>query len=183
MPTGKCGTGAKEGDGKAIEETFRAHQVPMDMSKEEHLPLLDAWLRSYKPDELFTKDGKLIEELQALAPIGNQRMSANPHANGGQLLHDLRMPDFREYVLSLASPGATDAQDMILLGSFIRDIVKLNQETRNFRIFGPDETLSNRLSSVFEDTNRVWNADTYPLDEHLAFDGRVVASMPSHTLC
>lgn len=176
-------TGPKEVDGKPIEDTFRAHQVPMDMSKPEHLPLLEAWLRSYRPEELFASDGQLIPELKALAPVGKQRMSANPHANGGLLLKDLRMPDFRDYAYPLSESGSSDAQDMIVLGDFVRDVMKLNLEAKNFRVFGPDETLSNRLGSVFEVTDRCWLGDTMPKDEHLAPNGRVMDSMLSEHMC
>jgi len=176
-------TGPKVVDGKAIEDTFRAHQVPMDMSKPEHLTLLENWLRSYRPEELFTDDGKLQPQLKELAPLDKRRMSANPHANGGLLLRELRMPDFRDYALPLPAPGATDAQDMIVLGSFVRDILKLNMDAKNFRIFGPDETLSNRLGSVFEVTGRRWNADILETDEFLSVDGRVMDSMLSEHMC
>ena len=176
-------TGPKEVDGKPIEDSFRAHQVPLDMSSPEHLGMLDSWLRSYRPEELFTDDGKLISDLKALAPTGIKRMSANPHANGGILLHDLRVPDFRDYAFDVTAPGAVDGQDMIILGSFVRDIMKLNMDKRNFRIFGPDETLSNRLGTVFEVTGRRWNAQTYPADEHLDIDGRVMDSMLSEHMC
>ncbi len=176
-------TGPKEVDGKAVEGTFRAHQVPMDMSKPEHLGLLSDWLHSYRPDELFTPEGKLRPELKALAPTGKRRMSANPHANGGQLLRELRIPDFRSYALDVSAPGARDAQDMSILGDFVRDIMKLNMDVSNFRVFGPDETLSNRLGSIFEVTGRRWLDETNALDEHLAPDGRVMDSMLSEHMC
>jgi xylulose-5-phosphate/fructose-6-phosphate phosphoketolase len=176
-------TGPKEVDGKPIENTFRAHQVPVDMSKSEHLPILESWLRSYKPDELFAPDGKLIPELKALAPSGTRRMSANPHANGGLLLRDLRTPDFSDYAFDVPSPGSVDGQDMIILSDYVRDIMKLNLESRNFRIFGPDETMSNRLTSVFEVTGRRWNAQTINGDEFLSTDGRVMDSMLSEHMC
>lgn len=176
-------TGPKEVNGKLIENSFRAHQVPIDLSKPEHLPILEEWLHSYRPEELFTDDGKLIPELKALAPIGNRRMSANPHTNGGLLLQDLRMPNFRDYAFELSSPGDKDGQDMIVLSDFVRDVVELNQKSRNFRVFGPDETMSNRLSSVFEVTNRRWNAETLDTDEFLSADGRVMDSMLSEHMC
>lgn len=176
-------TGPKEVDGKPVEDTFRAHQVPMDMSKPEHLPQLEQWLRSYRPEELFTSEGKLMPELKALAPVGKRRMSANPHANGGLLLKDLRIPDFRDYGFALPAPGDLEAQDMIVLGDFVRDILKLNMDAKNFRVFGPDETLSNRLGSVFEVTDRRWLADTMPHDEHLSPTGRVMDSMLSEHMC
>lgn len=176
-------TGPKEVDGKPVEDTFRAHQVPMDMSKPEHLPQLEAWLRSYRPEELFTSDGKLMPELKELAPVGKRRMSANPNANGGLLLKDLRIPDFRDYGFALPAPGELEAQDMIVLGDFVRDILKLNLDAKNFRVFGPDETLSNRLGSVFEVTDRRWLAETMPNDEHLSPSGRVMDSMLSEHMC
>ncbi len=176
-------TGPKEVDGKEVEGTFRAHQVPISMEKEEHIALLESWLRSYHPENLFDKNGTLIPELQELAPTGNRRMGANPHANGGLLLRDLRLPDFRDYALKFNHPGEIEAQDMIELGGFIRDIFVLNQESKNFRIFGPDETMSNRLSKVFEKTNRMWNAQMLPNDEFLATDGRVMDSMLSEHMC
>lgn len=176
-------TGPKEVDGKTIENTFRAHQVPMDMSKPEHLPLLEAWLRSYKPEELFNADGTLKAHLKEFAPKGSRRMSDNPHANGGKLLRDLRIPDFRDYAFDVTEAGAVDGQDMIVLGKFVRDVIKANMDAQNFRVFGPDETLSNRLGSVFEVTDRAWNAETYKTDEFLSPDGRVVDSMLSEHMC
>lgn len=176
-------TGPKEVDGQPIEGTFRAHQVPVDMSKPEHLSILDDWLRSYRPEELFTEDGKLIPDLKALAPKGNHRMSANPHANGGVLLRDLRVPDFCHYAFDVPSPGEVDGQDMITLSHFVRDLLKLNMDSRNFRIFGPDETKSNRLTSVFEVSGRRWNAETIPIDEYLDVDGRVMDAMLSEHMC
>ncbi len=177
-------TGPKEVDGQPIEGTFRAHQVPIDMSNpEEHLPMLEAWLRSYHPEELFTEDGRLIPALQELAPKGNRRMGANPHANGGLLLRDLKLPDFREYGMAVSAPGAVEAQDMLVLGAFVRDIIKENSTARNFRVFGPDETKSNRLTPVFETTSRRWNAQTMENDEFLDVDGRVMDSMLSEHMC
>lgn len=176
-------TGPKEIDNKEIEGTFRAHQVPISMEKEEHLASLENWLKSYHPEKLFTKDGTLIPELKALAPKGNRRMGANPNANGGLLLKDLRLPNFKDYAVSFSNPGEVEEQDMLVLGNYIRDIFKLNRENKNFRLFGPDETMSNRLSKVFEETNRVWNADMVPNDEFLATDGRVMDSMLSEHLC
>lgn len=181
LRTPKGWTGPKQVDGKTIEGTFRAHQVPIDMSKPEHLGLLTSWLKSYKPEELFTHTGALQPEIAELAPKGKRRMAANPHANGGLLLRDLKIPDFRDYALDVPSPGAIDAQDMMELGGFVRDIVKLNGS--NFRVFGPDETMSNRLGRVFEVTNRDWNEDIIPGDEFLAGDGRIVDSMLSEHCC
>lgn len=176
-------TGPKEVDEKEIEGTFRAHQVPLSMEKEEHIPLLEEWLKSYHPEKLFTANGTLIPELQDLAPTGNRRMGSNPHANGGLLLKDLRLPDFKDYAVSFNHPGELENQDMLVLGNYIRDIFKLNKENKNFRLFGPDETMSNRLSKVFEETNRVWNAETFDNDEFLANDGRVMDSMLSEHMC
>ncbi|MBQ8965762.1 phosphoketolase family protein [Ruminococcus sp.] len=176
-------TGPKWVDGNEIEGTFRAHQVPMDMTQPEHMAQLEEWLKSYHPEELFDESGRLIPELEELAPTGIRRMGANPHANGGLLLRDLRLPDFRDYGIDVPAPGATEAQDMIELGGFVRDIFKLNAESRNFRIFGPDETMSNRLGKVFEVTNRDWNADMKDNDEFLATDGRVMDSYLSEHMC
>lgn len=183
LRTPKGWTGPKVVDGNKIEGTFRAHQVPISMSKPEHLKLVEKWLKSYKPEELFDKDGKLIPELQELAPTGDKRMGATPYANGGKLLRDLRVPDFREYAVDVPKHGEVEAQDMLELGDFVRDIFKLNEEAKNFRIFGPDETMSNRLGNVFQVTNRDWNEETYPDDEFLASDGRVVDSMLSEHMC
>ncbi len=176
-------TGPEIVDGKQIEGTFRAHQVPMDMSEPEHLDMLKNWLMSYKPDELFDENGRLIPELEELAPKGDKRMGATPYANGGLLLRDLRMPDFRDYEFGVPKPGAVEAQDMIELGKFVRDIFKLNRDSKNFRIFGPDETMSNRLGAVFEETNRDWNADMVDNDEFLAMDGRVMDGYLSEHMC
>ncbi len=183
LRTPKGWTGPKEVDGKRVEGSFRAHQVPIAMDRPEHLEQLETWLKSYHPEELFDENGTPVPELQALAPKGARRMGANPHANGGKLLRDLRMPDFRNYAIDVPAPGAVEAQDMIELGGFVRDIFKLNRDSRNFRIFGPDETMSNRLGRVFEETSRDWNAETRPDDEFLAEDGRVVDSMLSEHLC
>jgi xylulose-5-phosphate/fructose-6-phosphate phosphoketolase len=153
-------TGPKWVDGVQIEGTFRAHQVPLSdpRAHPEHLKQLEDWLRSYRPEELFDESGRLKPELAELAPQGDLRMGANPHANGGLLLRDLVMPDFRDYAVSVPAPGSVEAADAHELGVFLRDVVKLNQEPRNFRIFGPDETLSNRLNAVFEVTDRQWEA-------------------------
>ena len=183
LSTPKGWTGPKEVDGQKIEGSFRAHQVPITMEKPEHLDLLKEWLLSYKPEELFDENGRLIPELEELTPDGDRRMGANPHANGGLLLRDLRMPDFREYAFDVPKPGAVEAQDMIELGKFVRDIFKLNEDSKNFRIFGPDETMSNRLGAVFEETNRDWNAEKLESDEFLASNGRVMDSMLSEHMC
>jgi xylulose-5-phosphate/fructose-6-phosphate phosphoketolase len=178
-------TGPKVVDGLPVEGTFRSHQVPLAVDAEhpEHLQLLEAWMKSYKPEELFDAQGRLLPELAALAPRGVRRMGANPHTNGGALLRDLRMPDFREHAVAVPGPGAVDAQDTRVLGKFLRDVVTLNEAQRNFRIFGPDETMSNLLSAVFETTNRQWDAATSSGDEFLAPAGRVVDSMLSEHQC
>ena len=183
LRTPKGWTGPKYVDNAEIEGTFRAHQVPIMMDKEEHLKILEEWLKSYHPEELFDENGKPIPELAELAPKGKSRMGDNPHANGGLLLKDLRLPDFREYRLNIEKPGMIEASDMTELGKFVRDVFELNKENRNFRIFGPDETMSNRLGSVFEATNRDWNGMKYPNDEFLATDGRVMDSLLSEHLC
>ena len=183
LRTPKGWTGPKEVDGKMVENSFRAHQVPIMMDHTEHLGMLETWLRSYRPEELFDESGRLIPALRALAPTGNQRIGSNPHANGGLLLHELRLPDFRDYEIPVPAPGAVEGQDMLEMGKFVRDILKLNEKSRNFRVFGPDETASNRLTAAFEASNRVWNADTLPSDEFLARDGRIMDSMLSEHLC
>jgi xylulose-5-phosphate/fructose-6-phosphate phosphoketolase len=175
-------TGPKVVDGLQVEGTFRAHQVPLPVDSEhpDHVKLLEDWMKSYKPEELFDECGRLMPELAELAPKGERRMGANPHANGGALLRELRMPDFRDYAMNVPSPGAVTAADTHVLGEFLRDVAKLNQDQRNFRIFGPDETLSNRLNSIFEVTNRQWEAQTVPNDEFLALDGRVMEILSEH---
>lgn len=183
LRTPKGWTGPKVVDGKQIEGSFRAHQVPIMMDQPEHLQMLNDWLKSYHPEELFDENGKLIPELKELAPKGDRRIGSNPHANGGKLLRDLRLPDFRKYGIDVPKPGAVEAQDMIELGGFVRDIFKLNEDSKNFRIFGPDETMSNRLGKVFEVTNRDWNDEKYDSDEFLAADGRVMDSMLSEHMC
>lgn len=183
LRTPKGWTGPKVVDGKPVEGSFRAHQVPLGMEKPEHLQQLEDWLRSYRPEELFTAEGKLKPELKELAPKGDKRIGSNPHANGGKLLRDLRMPDFRDYAFDIGAHGSKDGQDMTELGKFIRDVIKLNQDSRNFRVFGPDETLSNRLNSIFETTERQFDATRISTDEFLASDGRVIDSMLSEHLC
>ena len=183
LQTPKGWTGPKEVDGLAVEGSFRAHQVPISMAGSDHIAILEKWLRSYRPEELFTEDGRLVPSLAAMAPKGERRMGANPHANGGLLLRDLRLPDFRDYAVSVPRPGAAEAQDMLELGGFVRDIVKLNSGAKNFRIFGPDETMSNRLGRVFEETGRAWDAEIADGDEFLSPDGRVVDSMLSEHMC
>lgn len=183
LRTPKGWTGPKVVDGKKIEGSFRAHQVPIQITDEEHLHLLEDWLKSYRPEELFDENGTPKDYMMDFVPEGTRRMGLNPHANGGLLLRDLRMPDFRDYALNVPYPGAVDAQDMIELGAFVRDILKLNSERRNFRVFGPDETQSNRLGKVFEVTGRDWNADVDEDDEFLSRDGRVMDSMLSEHVC
>jgi xylulose-5-phosphate/fructose-6-phosphate phosphoketolase len=178
-------TGPKFVDGLKIEGTFRAHQVPLlvDPAHPEHVAQLEAWMKSYKAGELFDDKGKLVPELAALAPTGTRRMGANPHANGGILLRDLRMPDFRAHAVNIPSPGAVDGQDTLVLGKFLRDVTALNTERRNFRVFGPDETLSNLLGAVFEATSRQWDAREVENDEFLAPEGLVLDSMLSEHQC
>ena len=185
LKTPKGWTGPKEVDGKEIENTFRAHQVPIIVNKDnpKNLKLLEKWLKSYRPEELFDENGTLKQELKELAPVGNRRMGSNPNANGGKLLKDLRTPDFRNYEVKVTVPGSTMAQDMVEAGKYLRDVIKLNKENHNFRIFGPDETMSNRLSAVFEKTNRKWNASYKNNDEFLKQDGMVIDSMLSEHMC
>ena len=182
LRTPKGWTGPKVVEGKQVEGTFRSHQVPLSEphKKPELLHQLERWLKSYRPQELFDASGRFKSELAELAPTGARRMGANPHSNGGLLLRDLRMPDFREYAVDIPSPGAATAEDTRVLGKFLRDVVKLNQDQRNFRLFGPDETISNRLGAVFEVTNRQWQAETQPNDEFLAKDGRVMEVLSEH---
>jgi len=175
-------TGPKEVDGLTIEGSFRSHQIPLQVDSDHphHLELLEKWMRSYKPEELFDTKGCLLPELYELAPKGERRMGSNPHANGGLLLHDLNMPDFRKYQVEVTSPGSVKVADTYQLGVYLRDVVKLNEKERNFRIFGPDETLSNRLNAVFEVTRRQWEAPTQENDEFLASDGRVLEMLSEH---
>ena len=175
-------TGPKVVDGLQIEGTFRAHQVPLsvDAGHPAHLRELEAWMKSYRPEELFDTHGRLNGELAGLAPAGTRRMGANPHANGGLLLRDLRMPDYRDYAVDVPSPGVRGVGDTHVLGRFLRDVTKLNEEERNFRVFGPDETLSNGLEALFETTGRQWDAATLPNDEFLAPSGRVMEMLSEH---
>ena len=175
-------TGPKTIDGRAIEGTFRSHQVPLSdpAAHPEHLQMLESWLCSYRPDELFDAGGRLKPEIAALAPSGERRMGANPHANGGTLLRDLRMPDFRDYAVNVPTPGVRGIGDTHVLGPFLRDVMKLNLEQRNFRVFGPDETLSNGLEALFDVTQRQWEAATVPNDEFLAPAGRVMEMLSEH---
>jgi xylulose-5-phosphate/fructose-6-phosphate phosphoketolase len=177
-------TGPKEVDGLKVEGFWRAHQVPIanPRGNANHLALLESWMKSYQPEKLFDASGRLIEELQALAPSGPRRMGANPHANGGLLKRELKLPDFRDYAIEVPCPGGTVGEATRELGKFLRDTLKLNAETRNFRIMGPDETASNRLDAVFEATERVWMEPIEPYDVHLAQDGRVMEVLSEH-LC
>ncbi|HBH78939.1 MAG TPA: phosphoketolase, partial [Nitrospira sp.] len=168
-------------DGKRTEDYWRSHQVPMgDMDKPAHIQILEKWMKSYKPGELFDKAGQLKPDLAELAPKGARRMSANPHANGGLLLKDLRLPDFRRYAVSVKQPGGVEAEATRVMGAFLRDTMKLNGEHRNFRLFSPDENNSNRWQDVLEVTNRAWMAERYPYDDHLASDGRVMEMLSEH---
>jgi xylulose-5-phosphate/fructose-6-phosphate phosphoketolase len=180
LRTPKGWTGPKVVDGEQIEGTFRAHQVPVTdfATKPDHIKILEGWMRGYRPEELFDASGKLIDELAQLPPIGDRRLSANPHANGGELLKDLRLPDFRAYAVPVPKPGTTTSEATRVMGTFLRDVVKMNPD--NFRIMGPDETVSNRLGVVLEATNRAWDAETVPGDDHLAPDGRVMEVLSEH---
>jgi xylulose-5-phosphate/fructose-6-phosphate phosphoketolase len=182
LNTPKGWTGPKVVDGQKVEGTFRAHQVPLAevRSNPAHLAMLEAWMRSYRPAELFDERGKLRAQLAQLAPQGERRMGSNPQANGGIRLRDLRMPSFGDYAVKLAAPGAMDAEDTRVLGAFLRDVIRLNQQPRNFRLFGPDETNSNRLNAVFEVTERQWTAETVPGDDHLAAQGSVMEVLSEH---
>lgn len=176
-------TGPKEVDGKKTEDYWRSHQVPFSDMRENssHLKLLEEWLKSYQPEELFDETGNLTEELRALAPRGPRRMGANPHANGGQLLRDLKLPDFNDYALKVKKPGHTYAESTRVMGQFLRDVMKDNMGNANFRVMGPDETASNRLGALFDVSDRVWMADTLPEDDHLSVDGRVMEILSEHT--
>ncbi len=182
LRTPKGWTGPKEVDGLPAEGSFRSHQVPLAevRTNPEHLAALEAWMRSYRPEELFGQAGAPIPELAELPPVGDRRMSANPHSNGGLLLRDLSLPDFRDYAVDVASPGASSGEATLVLGAFLRDVIRSNPET--FRLFGPDETASNRLSAVFEATDRTWDAEILETDDHLARDGRVMEVLSEH-LC
>src|SRR5581483_8941983 len=177
-------TGPKEVDGKPTENSFRSHQVPLAelASKPQHLRQLEEWMRSYKPEELFDESGILRPELKELSPRGERRMGANPHANGGLLLRDLRMPDFRDYAVEVPEPGTVQAEATLVMGNFLRDVMKLNLESRNFRVMGPDETASNRLNALFEVTDRVFTGEILPGDDHVSPDGRVMEILCEH-LC
>ena len=184
LRTPKGWTGPKEVEGLPVEGTFRSHQVPVAdvRTNPEHLKILEDWIRGYRPEELFDERGRLRAEIAELAPEGNRRMGANPHSNGGLLLKDLAMPDFRSYAVKVEKPGAVTAEATRIAGRLLRDVMKLNEENRNFRVFGPDETASNRLDALFEATNRAWQEPVVPQDDHLAPDGRVMEVLSEH-LC
>jgi len=182
LRTPKGWTGPKTVNGLPVEGSFRAHQVPLPdpAGNHEQLKQLEAWMKSYKPEELFDEKGALLEELAELAPLGQRRMGANPNANGGLLLVDLKMPDFRDFAFKVTGPGKTKASDTTILGEFLAAVIRLNQDQRNFRLFGPDETLSNKLDAVFKSTNRQWEADRTEQDQYLSTDGRVMEVLSEH---
>jgi xylulose-5-phosphate/fructose-6-phosphate phosphoketolase len=184
LRTPKGWTGPHEVDGQLVEGTFRAHQVPLAglAQNPEHLAQLEAWMRSYRPEELFDDGGRVRPEITALAPLGDRRMGSNPHANGGLLLRDLRLPDFRDYAVDVQTPGTTTSEATRVLGAWLRDVMAANAQSRNFRVFGPDETASNRLSALFEVTPRAWMAELRDDDDHLGRDGRVMEVLSEH-LC
>jgi xylulose-5-phosphate/fructose-6-phosphate phosphoketolase len=184
LRTPKGWTGPKEVDGKQTEGSWRSHQVPLSelAEKPAHIKILESWMKSYKPEELFDENGQLLPELARLAPQGKRRMGANPHANGGLLLRDLRLPDYRSYAVKVPKPGTVVAEATRVMGTFLRDVMKLNADQRNFRVFGPDETASNRLGGVLEVTPRTWMAERLPEDDHLGPEGRVMEIL-SETTC
>lgn len=174
-------TGPKSVDGLKTEGFWRSHQVPFSKMDEGHIRLLEEWMKSYKPEELFDENGKLNRELANLAPVGTKRMGDNPHANGGILLKDLKMPDFRDYEVSVTKPGQETAESTRVLGAYLRDVMKGNLECSNFRVMGPDEIASNRLANLFDVTDRTWMDETIPEDDHLSPDGRVMEILSEHT--
>ncbi len=182
LVTPKGWTGPKFVDGLPVEGTYRAHQVPLSepSKRPDHLAMLEQWMKSYKPEELFDASGRLLPELKELAPKGVKRMGANPHANGGILLRELRMPDFRHYAIDVPSPGKVMNEDARTLGKFLRDVVKHNDDQKNFRVFGPDETASNRLTAIFDATNKQWQEEVIATDDHLSTEGRVVETLSEH---
>ena len=175
-------TGPKFVDGLPAENSFRSHQVPLAeiATNPEHFRQLEEWLRSYKPDELFNENGTLLPELAELAPKGTRRMGSNPNANGGLLLKDLKLPDFREYAVSVPRPGVVESEGTRVMGQFLRDVMRLNDDNKNFRVMGPDETNSNRLNSLFETTDRVFTGKILPTDDHISLDGRVMEILSEH---
>ncbi len=183
LRTPKGWTGPKEVDGLKTEDSWRSHQVPLAemATKPGHVKLLEEWMKSYRHEELFDSNGKLTAELAGLAPAGDRRMGANPHANGGLLLKSLKVPDFRDYAVEVPKPGQVFGEATRVMGRFLKDIMKLNKDERNFRVIGPDETASNRLSALFEVTDRTWMAETLPEDDHLSPDGRIMEILSEHT--
>jgi len=184
LRTPKGWTGPKEVDGRQVEGTWRAHQVPLSGLRDsvEHMTMLETWLKSYRPEELFDGEGAPVPEIAELAPRGARRMGANPHSNGGLLLKELRMPDFRKHAVAVPQPGEVLAESTRVLGAFLRDVMKRNEAAANFRVFGPDETASNRLDAIYEETSKTWVGPLEPVDEHLAPDGRVMEVLSEH-LC
>jgi xylulose-5-phosphate/fructose-6-phosphate phosphoketolase len=182
LRTPKGWTGPKIVDGKPVEGTWRAHQVPVEQVREkpEHLKILEEWMKSYRAEELFDRHGKFKPELAALAPKGQRRMGMNPHANGGLLLEPLRLPQFRNYAVAVKEPGSPESEATRVLGGYLRDVMKMNMDQRNFRVVGPDETASNRLEALYEATGKTWEASTLPTDENLAMDGRVMEVLSEH---
>ena len=181
LRTPKGWTGPKEVDGKPMEGTFRAHQVPMsDMTRPEHVQILSDWMKSYRPEELFDETGRVRADIAALAPQGTRRMGANPHANGGVLLKDLRIPDFRDFAVAVDTPGTTRAESTRVLGDLLNEVMKRNMDAANFRVFGPDETASNRLGKIFDTTDRASMAEVLPTDDHVSPDGRVLEILSEH---
>lgn len=183
LRTPKGWTGPKEIDGRKTEGSWRSHQVPFAdvAARPERLQLLEQWLRSYRPEELFDGDGRPLQSILDLAPAGDRRMGANPHANGGLLLKDLRLPNYRDYAVAVPSPGKVDAESTRVMGAMLRDVMRMNADRRNFRVFGPDETASNRLGALFEVTDRTWMDEQLPEDDHLGPDGRVMEILSEHT--
>jgi xylulose-5-phosphate/fructose-6-phosphate phosphoketolase len=182
LVTPKGWTGPKIVDGLPVEGTFRAHQVPFSDMTDEHIKLLEDWMRSYRPEELFDEEGALRPELAQLAPTGQRRMGDNPHANGGLLLRDLELPDFRDFAVEVPAPGCVEGESTKVMGSFLAEVMRLNLEAKNFRLFGPDETVSNRLSAVLEVTPRAWDATILPTDDRLAPTGRVMEILSEHNI-
>jgi xylulose-5-phosphate/fructose-6-phosphate phosphoketolase len=182
LKTPKGWTGPKEVDGKPVEGTWRAHQVPFAElhEKPDHLKILDEWMRGYKPEELFDKNGTLVAELADLPPKGRRRMGMNPHANGGLLMQPLRLPNFREFAIDVKHPGEPDTEATRILGKYLRDVMKCNLESKNFRVFGPDETASNRLEAIYDVSKKTWESETLPVDENLALNGRVMEVLSEH---
>ncbi|HED13062.1 MAG TPA: phosphoketolase family protein, partial [Gammaproteobacteria bacterium] len=183
LRTPKGWTCPKEIDGLKLEDYWRAHQVPFAQlaEKPDHIRVLEQWMRSYQVEELFDENGRLIAEVAALAPQGNRRMGSNPHANGGLLLHDLKLPDPRDYAVDLPTPGGVISEPTRRMGNYLRDVMALNAKQQNFRVMGPDETVSNRLGALLEVTSRTWEAETYDYDDHLAANGRVMEILSEHT--